>query len=220
MLIRPSLHILRAARLSLRARLAVLASAALLLATPALAQTPAAKPAAPPVANPANEQAVQPRRPKIGLVLSGGGARGFAHIGVLRVLEELRVPVDVVTGTSMGSIIGGLYATGYTSEQLNEVIKTTDWESIFASRAPRGDLDWRRKEDDYKNLSNFELGIVNGGLTLPQGIAGTQRLEFFLRSLAGPSRRVNDLSRLPVPFAAIGTDLETGKGVLLQKGLC
>ncbi len=219
MLTRPSLHILRAARLSQRACLAVLASAALLLAAPALAQTPTAKPAAPPVASPANEQAVQPRRPKIGLVLSGGGARGFAHVGVLRVLEELRVPVDVVTGTSMGSIIGGLYATGYTSEQLNEVVKTTDWESIFASRAPRGDLDWRRKEDDYKNLSNFELGIVDGGLTLPQGIAGTQRLEFFLRSLAGPSRRVNDLSRLPVPFAAIGTDLETGKGVLLQKDI-
>jgi NTE family protein len=219
MLTRLSLRKLRTAPIPLRARLAVLAMATLLLATPGLGQVPAAKPAAPPVVKPSTEQAVQPKRLKIGLVLSGGGARGFAHIGVLRVLEELRVPVDAVTGTSMGSIIGGLYATGYSSEQLNEVVKTTDWESIFASRAPRGDLDWRRKEDDYKNLSNFELGIVDGGLTLPQGIAGTQRLEFFLRSLAGPSRRVNDLSKLPVPFAAIGTDLETGKGVLLQKDI-
>jgi NTE family protein len=156
-------------------------------------------------------------RPRVALVLSGGGARGFAHIGVLRVLEELRVPVDIVTGTSMGSIIGGLYASGYTSQQLAEVVKATDWDSIFATRAPRGDLDWRRKEDDYKNLSNFELGLVDGAVTLPQGIAGTQRLEFFLRSLTTPSRQVNDLSKLPVPFAAIGTDLETGKRVVLQK---
>jgi NTE family protein len=156
-------------------------------------------------------------RPKIGLVLSGGGARGFAHIGVLRVLEELRVPVDIVTGTSMGSIIGGLYAAGYTSRQLEEVVQTTDWDSIFNKRAPRAELDWRRKEDDYKNLSDFELGIVDGGLTLPRGLAGTQRLEFFLRSLAGPSKRVRNLANLPVPFAAIATDLETGKRVLLQK---
>lgn len=156
-------------------------------------------------------------RPKIGLVLSGGGARGFAHIGVLRVLEEMRVPVDVVTGTSMGSIIGGLYAAGYTSRQLEEVVQTTDWDSIFNKRAPRAELNWRRKRDDYKNLSDFELGIVNGGLTLPRGLAGTQRLEFFLRSLAGPSKRVRNLANLPVPFAAIATDLETGKRVLLQK---
>jgi NTE family protein len=167
---------------------------------------------------PAAAPAERPR-PRVGLVLSGGGARGFAHIGVLRVLEELRVPVDVVTGTSMGAIVGGLYATGYTSQQLTQTVKTTDWDSIFATRAPRGDLDWRRKEDDYRNLSNFELGIVDGGLTLPQGVAGTQRLEFFLRSLAGPSRRVSDLARLPVPFAAIGTDLESGKAVRLQKDI-
>lgn len=157
------------------------------------------------------------KRPKIGLVLSGGGARGFAHIGVLRVLEELRVPVDIVTGTSMGSIIGGLYAAGYTPRQLEEVVQTTNWDSIFNRRSARAELDWRRKEDDYKNLSDFELGIVNGGLTLPRGLAGTQRLEFFLRSLAGPSKRVRNLADLPVPFAAIGTDLETGKRVLLQK---
>lgn len=150
-------------------------------------------------------------------MLSGGGARGFAHIGVLRVLEELRVPVDIVTGTSMGSIIGGLYAAGYTPRQLEEIVQTTNWDSIFNRRSARAELDWRRKEDDYKNLSDFELGIVNGGLTLPRGLAGTQRLEFFLRSLAGPSKRVRNLADLPVPFAAIGTDLETGKRVLLQK---
>jgi NTE family protein len=211
-----------------------LALAASVVRTPAMASeagphqiaaathAPAAGPQPAPLPPPATTGHVtappQPgARPKIGLVLSGGGARGFAHIGVLRVLEELRVPVDVVTGTSMGSIIGGLYAAGYTSRQLEEVVQTTDWDSIFNKRAPRAELDWRRKEDDYKNLSDFELGIVDGGLTLPRGLAGTQRLEFFLRSLAGPSKRVRNLANLPVPFAAIATDLETGKRVLLQK---
>jgi NTE family protein len=158
-------------------------------------------------------------RPRVGLVLSGGGARGFAHIGVLRVLRELRVPIDVVTGTSMGSIIGGLYAAGYTDEELDKVVRGTDWDAIFNNRPPRKELDWRRKEDDYKNLSNFELGIVDGGLTLPRGLAGTQQLEFFLRSLSAPGKRVRNLDQLPVPFATIGTDLESGKRVLLQKDI-
>jgi NTE family protein len=174
--------------------------------------TPAASPTAASV-----ESAPARARPRIGLVLSGGGARGFAHIGVLRVLEELRVPVDVVTGTSMGAIVGGLYATGYTAAELDTLVRTTEWDRIFDRRLPRDQLDWRRKDDDFKNLSDFELGIVDGGLTLPRGLAGTQRLEFFLRSLAGPSKRIRDLSQLPVPFAAMGTDLETGKRVKLQK---
>jgi len=168
---------------------------------------------------PAGVPAAAPGRPRVGLVLSGGGARGFAHIGVLRVLRELRVPIDVVTGTSMGSIIGGLYAAGYTDEELDKVVRGTDWDAIFNSRPPRKELDWRRKEDDYKNLSNFELGIVDGGLTLPRGLAGTQQLEFFLRSLSAPGKRVRNLDQLPVPFATIGTDLENGKRVLLQKDI-
>lgn len=166
---------------------------------------------------PAGVPAAAPARPRVGLVLSGGGARGFAHIGVLRVLRELRVPIDIVTGTSMGGIIGGLYAAGYSADELDAVVRDTDWDAIFNSRAPRRELDWRRKEDDYKNLSNVELGIVDGGLTLPRGLAGTQQLEFFLRSLSAPSKSIRNLDQLPVPFAAIGTDLENGKRVLLQK---
>ena len=166
---------------------------------------------------PAEVPAAAPARPRVGLVLSGGGARGFAHIGVLRVLRELRVPVDIVTGTSMGGIVGGLYAAGYSADELDAVVRDTDWDAIFNSRAPRRELDWRRKEDDYKNLSNVELGIVDGGLTLPRGLAGTQQLEFFLRSLSAPSKSIRNLDQLPVPFAAIGTDLENGKRVLLQK---
>jgi NTE family protein len=184
-----------------------------------LTAAPESPPVTPAVSPPAASVEAAPARarPRIGLVLSGGGARGFAHIGVLRVLEELRVPVDVVTGTSMGAIVGGLYATGYTAAELDRLVRSTEWDLIFDRRLPRDQLDWRRKEDDYKNLSDFELGIVDGGLTLPRGLAGTQRLEFFLRSLAGPSKRIRDLAQLPVPFAAMGTDLETGKRVKLQK---
>lgn len=196
---------------------AVLAAAVIVLCLgsgPARANSGLVAQVAPPAAAPA---APATARPRIGLVLSGGGARGFAHIGVLRALRDLRVPIDVVAGTSMGSIIGGLYAAGYSADELDAVVRGTDWEGIFNNRAPRSDLDWRRKEDDYKNLSNFEVGIVDGGLTLPRGLAGTQQLEFFLRSLSAPGKSVRNLDQLPVPFAAVGTDLENGKRVLLQK---
>ena len=94
--------------------------------------------------------ATQPPRPKIGLVLSGGGARGAAHIGVIKVLEELRVPVDVIAGTSMGSIIGAAYATGMTVPQMEKVIKNITTESLFTDRPPRQDQSMRRKEDDLR----------------------------------------------------------------------
>jgi len=158
-------------------------------------------------------------RPRVGLVLSGGGARGLAHIGVLKVLEELRVPVDVITATSMGSIVGGAYAAGYTPEQLKKLVTATDWREIFARRAPRADLHFRRKEDDFLNLSDIEFGIKEYGVTLPRGAIGTQNLGLFLRSLGGPVKEVNDLALLPIPFAAMATDLATGKLVVLQKGV-
>ncbi len=174
-------------------------------ALPAAAQPPAAK----------TEPASQ--RPRIGLVLSGGGARGFAHIGVLKVLQELRVPIDAIAATSMGAIVGGGYAAGYTPQHLEELARTTDWNNIFSLRAPRESLHFRRKEDDYKNLSNVEFGIKADGLTLPRGAVGSQNLGLFLRALGGPVKEINDLSKLPIPFAAAATDLATGKLVVLQK---
>jgi NTE family protein len=152
-------------------------------------------------------------------VLSGGGARGLAHIGVLKVLDELRIPVDVITATSIGSIVGGGYAAGYTPQQLEKLVTATDWTEIFARRAPREDLSFRRKEDDFKSLSDIEFGITAGGLTLPRGAVGTQNLGLFLRALGAPVRGVNDLEQLPIPFAAMATDLATGKLIVLQKGV-
>jgi len=158
-------------------------------------------------------------RPKIGLVLSGGGARGFAHIGVLKVLQELRVPVDVIAATSIGSIVGGSYAAGYSPQQLEQVARATDWASLFTTRAPRPDLAWQLKEDDYKNLFTLEFGIKEGGLTLPRGAVGAHELGLTLRALGGVVKDINDLSKLPIPFAAMATDLASGKLVVLQKGV-
>ncbi len=157
-------------------------------------------------------------RPKVGLVLSGGGARGFAHIGVIRVLEELGVQVEVLTATSMGSIVGGGYAAGYTAGEMQNIVANVDWTAIFSARAPREELNWRRKEDDYKNLAAGEIGISGGKPALPAGAISSQNLDLFLRSITKPVNAVNDLARLPIPFAAMATNLETGKLVVMQRG--
>src|SRR5690606_27231644 len=109
----------------------------------------------PPTRSAMSEATPAPRRPKIGLVLSGGGARGAAHIGVLEVLEELRVPVDVVSGTSMGSIVGGLYAAGLSPEELGGIIQSGDWVRVFDDKPDRPSLSFRRKEDDRNFLTNL-----------------------------------------------------------------
>lgn len=168
--------------------------------------------AAAPSAAPAAE------RPRLGLVLSGGGARGFAHIGVIKVLEELGIEVDVITATSMGSIVGGGYAAGYNAAEMQKIVSEVDWAGIFAGRAPRAELDWRRKEDDFKSLAAGEIGISGGKPSLPAGALSAQNLDNFLRTLTQPVGSLNDLERLPVPFAAMATNLETGKLVVMQKG--
>src|SRR4029434_11012463 len=104
--------------------------------------------------------AVTPAKtPRIGLALSGGGARGIAHIGVLKVLEELRVPVHCVTGTSMGAVVGGTYAGGASPTQMIETVTKTDWDEVFRDRPPRQEISIRRKADDYKTLFAPEFGV-------------------------------------------------------------
>jgi NTE family protein len=155
-------------------------------------------------------------RPKIGLVLSGGGARGLAHIGVLRVLREQRVPIDVIASTSMGAIVGGSYAAGLTPEQMQSIVLDLNWSDLFAGRPPRAELHWRRKEDDSQNLSRIEFGLSRDGLSLPTGALGTHELEQFLRRLTASVQDVNNLRRLPIPFVAVATDLESGAAVELS----
>lgn len=181
---------------------------------PASADEPPAHVITPP------ESTAPAERPlRVGLVLSGGGARGFAHIGVLKVLEEAGVKVSVITATSMGSMVGGAYAEGYTPEEMANIVKNVNWTQMFAAKPNRADLNWRRKEDKEQGLSDTELGIGPKGFALPYGIVTTQELDLFLAKTNEPASMINDLAKLPIPFAAFATDLETGKAVELQKNI-
>ena len=157
------------------------------------------------------------QRPKVALVLSGGGARGFSHVGVIKVLEELGVKVDIVTGTSMGSMVGGGYASGYSVEQMRDIILSVNWKEMFALRPNRDEINWRRRQDDLKGLGAGEIGLSDKGALLPDSVVPAQHLEIFLRSITRHVSNVNDLSELPIPFAAIATDLDNGEAVVMQK---
>ncbi|MGZ8273670.1 MAG: patatin-like phospholipase family protein [Burkholderiaceae bacterium] len=156
-------------------------------------------------------------RPKIGLVLSGGGARGAAHVGVLKVLEELRVPVDLIVGTSMGSIVGASYASGNSLAEMERDIATITTANLFTDRPPRADLPMRRKADDTEPYIIPELGVTGDGITLPKGIVTGVSVEAQLRKLV-KFTTVRRFDQLPIPFRAIATDLGTGEMVELKDG--
>jgi NTE family protein len=156
-------------------------------------------------------------RPRIGLVLSGGGARGAAHIGVLKVLEELRVPIDYIAGTSMGSIVGGSYASGNTIDQMLNDISTIKTADLATDSPPRQDIAFRRKQDDLKNYIGPELGARGGSLRLPKGVVTGVGLEAVLRHLAKIKGSI-DFDKLPIPFRAVATDIATGKMVVFRSG--
>ncbi|MES9942577.1 MAG: patatin-like phospholipase family protein [Candidatus Thiodiazotropha sp. 6PLUC2] len=154
--------------------------------------------------------------PVIGLVLSGGGARGASHIGVLKVLEELRIPVDIITGTSMGAIVGGMYAYGYSVDEIEKLLVETDWESSFQDEPPRQNRSFRRKQDDYEFLIKQEAGLKDGSLAIPKGLLQGQQLRLRLKSLT--LLAPNDFDSLPIRFRAVGADIETGEAVTLGGG--
>ena len=156
-------------------------------------------------------------RPKVALVLSGGGARGFSHVGVIRELERLGVKIDIVAGTSMGAMVGGGYASGYSVEQMQDIILGVDWKEMFALRPDRDEINWRRRQDDFKGLGTQEIGLSNKGVLFPDSVVPAQHLEIFLRSITRHVSSVTDLSKLSIPFAAIATDLDTGEAVVMQK---
>ena len=160
--------------------------------------------------------AAQPR-PRIGLVLSGGGARGAAHLGVLKVLEELRVPVDFVAGTSMGAIVGGAYASGSTVVELEASLRNTSAAALFRDQPPRQDQNMRRKQDDLLPLFGAEIGLQNGAVSLPKGAVSGIVLESVLRRLVKEKGQSN-FDRLPIPFRAVATDIETGQMVVFSEG--
>jgi len=158
-----------------------------------------------------------PKRPKVGLVLSGGGARGAAHIGVLKVLEELRVPVDVIAGTSMGSIVGASYATGLSIAEMEAAIRTITTEKLFTDKPPRADQTMRQKTDDATPYLIPELGVNKDGIVLPKGIVTGVALEGELRKLVQVTN-VRSFDELPIPFRAVATNIGTGEMVVLKEG--
>ncbi len=156
--------------------------------------------------------------PRIGLVLSGGGARGIAHVGVLKVLEELQVPVHLVTGTSMGAVVGSIYSAGYSPAELEEIVTTTDWPEAFEDDTPREQLSFRRKEDDLNFLTAAKFGIKDGGVAIPAGFIQGQRLNLLLRRLLMRTTAVESFDALHLPFRAVSTNLIDGQEVVHSSG--
>ncbi len=158
-----------------------------------------------------------PDRPRVGLALSGGGVRGFAHVGVLKVLEEINMPIDYIAGTSMGGIIGALYASGYRADALEELVLTTDWSRFFADAPARRYLDMDAKRRDGRFIGS--LPIYNRTrLVLPSGLIAGQRIAEFMARLTWQVHHIEDFTQLPIPFVCVATDIETGKAVPLRGG--
>jgi NTE family protein len=168
-------------------------------------------------ADPVQQRTASAGAPRIGVALSGGGARGLAHIGVLKVLGELRVPVHCVTGTSMGAVVGGVFASGVSPAQMADTVTKTDWNQVFSDRPPRAEVSTRRKIDDYKPLIAPEFGLGRDGIALPKGVLSGVSIESYLRLLTGPAI-TNDFGSLPVPFRAVAADIVTGEAVVLERG--
>ncbi|MCL4837620.1 MAG: patatin-like phospholipase family protein [Thermoanaerobaculia bacterium] len=192
------------------ALVALLLPLALLVSLPAAAEDP---PLPLPVSDP-----VPAERPRVALVLSGGGARGAAHVGVIEVLEELRVPVDLVVGTSMGAVVGALWASGLDAADLKRILAETDWREAFSDRTPRQHLAFRRKQDDDSLLMKVRLGVQGKRIRMPLGALQGQRLELVFRRLTAHVATVDDFDRLPIPFRAVATDIVSGEKVVLAGG--
>ncbi|WP_417428066.1 patatin-like phospholipase family protein [Halpernia sp.] len=159
---------------------------------------------------------VVPLHPKIGLSLSGGGAKGFAHIGVLKVLDSLGIKVDYISGTSMGAIVGGLYASGYTGKEIEKIVLDTDFYTIIANEKTRQETSFLNKSID-KYL--FTIPVVNGKFNvLPKAISTGQKNIYLLKELFRNVSNITDFSKLPIPFMCVATNLETGSLNIFEKG--
>ena len=163
--------------------------------------------------------AAETAAPKIGLVLSGGAARGLAHVGVLKALEEQGIHIDAIAGTSMGAVIGGLYASGYKIDELEKLALGIDWQQALSDNPAREDIPFRRKQDDRDFLVKQKLSFRDdGSLGLPLGVIQGQNLSLLLESLLAHSSDIRDFDKLPIPFRAVATDIVNGEKVVFRKG--
>ena len=157
-------------------------------------------------------------RPTIGLALGGGGARGFAYMGVLQVLEELRIPYDYIAGTNMGSIIGGLAATGMDSTEIRQVIEHADWNDLFSDKTDREDLPGRRKADDRLGLYGPKVGVGKESSLLPAGLVAGQKILFLFETVVSEHVQTETFDHLLVHYRAVATDIVSGEMVVLDEG--
>ncbi|MGX9189240.1 patatin-like phospholipase family protein [Stenotrophomonas sp. Ker107b] len=166
------------------------------------------------------ERAPGDTRPRIGLALGGGGARGIAHVRILKQLEALHIPVDCIAGTSAGALVGALYASGSTPAQIEQLVLSTEWLSLFTDTLPRRDRSLRRKADDYAQLAPIGIGLGGEGkaVALAAGVSEGEKLIALFERATGGSRVSGRFDDLPIPFRAVATDINTGKPVVLAEG--
>lgn len=161
--------------------------------------------------------AVTKPRPRIGLVLGGGGARGLAHVGVLEQLERLRVPIDCIAGTSAGALIGGIYASGMPLPELRKRLEEANWDKLIGGTPDRANLPYLRKRDDYQNLAAVTFGVDSSGFKVPRAVVGSQLIDRFLREMTRDIHR-DSFRDLAIPFEAVATDLVSGDMKIFEGG--
>lgn len=156
------------------------------------------------------------KRPKIGLVLSGGGAKGIAHIGILKAMEEAGLTPDYITGTSMGSIVGGLYSIGYSADELEKIVSEVNWDLILTNKIPLDKVTFEEKQFYGRYL--IDLYLKNKQLQFPSGVIEGQALADLFTKLTRPVHNISDFNQFPIPFACVAANIETGEPVVLNHG--
>ena len=168
-------------------------------------------------AQPSAQATPEPSRARIGLALGGGGARGFAHIGVLQWLDEHRIPVDVVGGTSMGGLVGGGFATGMTPGEIRELVDGVDWAAVLSPDTPFVYKTFRRKEDTRAFPSALRFGL-RGGFRLPSGLSAAEQADLLFDRIAAPFGTETDFNAMPTPFRCVATDIRNAEVVVFDSG--
>nr|WP_245000094.1 patatin-like phospholipase family protein [Chromobacterium violaceum] len=153
----------------------------------------------------------------VGVVLGGGGARGFAHLGVLKELERLRIPVACIAGTSAGALIGGIYANGLPLDEMEREFNAADWDQMLSGKPARADIPYDRKRNDYQNYLDVSFGLKGGALRVPRSAINSQGIELYIHKLTR-DRDIDNFDKLPIPFRAVAADLLTGDAVVFGKG--
>jgi NTE family protein len=169
-------------------------------------------------AEPAKAGAAEPARPRIALVLGGGGARGTAHVGVLEVLEQLRVPVDCVAGTSMGSLIAGAWLSGLGPVPMIDRLGKVNWRDLFNDDPARAETNYRERRLEQSYYPGLEAGTTPNGVRLARGVVGGQKIKLFFNELVGADRGARTIESLPLPLSIVATDIGTGEKVVFRDG--